>query len=98
MIKWGSPLAAELLRLARASCQHRICFVCREPIPERDGCYDSSLGILTHVGRCSALVERDRKDYSRSKRGRYRRRIDVLNSAYVAWSDTDPDLDSSCGE
>ena len=50
----------------------RVCYVCLQPIPESHGVYHASLRIIAHHAACSDFVHSQLKDYSRSKRGRFR--------------------------
>jgi hypothetical protein len=50
----------------------RICYVCLQPIPEREAVYHAALGILAHQDACSTVVHAEYKDHSRSERGRFR--------------------------
>ena len=79
-------------RAAKESITKRSCFVCGLPVKEAEGCYQADLGILTHgssreerlcsrppdENKCSVQVDALRRDYSESKRGKWRRRGAVL--------------------
>jgi hypothetical protein len=54
----------------------RTCYVCLQPIPEAGGVVHGSLWIITHR-ECNDVVEAQYKDFSRSKRGRFRPASDV---------------------
>jgi hypothetical protein len=56
----------------RKMMKDRICYFCLEPIAEAGAVWHGSLGILAHRGDCSDVVNSLYKDYSRSKRGRFR--------------------------
>jgi hypothetical protein len=57
---------------------HRVCFVCRTPVAERLGVAHYELGILVHRGDCNRTVAGEMFDFTRSRRGRVRRRREVL--------------------
>lgn len=65
-------MRADFAARARQSTRDRLCFVCRERIPERGGVYHADLGILVHQGGCSGRVHVERRVYDRSPRGRWR--------------------------
>jgi hypothetical protein len=62
----------------RESIDKRICFVCKTAIPQRDGTFHAGLRILCHSGKCSDFVTSLMKDFSKSRRGKFRRRADIL--------------------
>jgi hypothetical protein len=56
----------------------RECVACGGLVPEGYGVYHADLGRLSHAGACDEVVSVCRRDYSRSKRGRWRSRGAVL--------------------
>jgi hypothetical protein len=57
----------------------RICCICRQHVPPREGHYHIPLGLFYHHnGTCNELVKSFERDYSRSSRGRRRGRKQVL--------------------
>ncbi|HTU20244.1 MAG TPA: hypothetical protein VMG10_19425 [Gemmataceae bacterium] len=74
---WKDGADVPTVKQRRQMFRERVCFVCGEKVAE-GGAADLDLGILTHSGPCSDTVEAHRKDRSRSARGRFRRRQDVL--------------------
>lgn len=61
----------------------RICYVCRQSIPQGGGVFDGFLRILTHRGNCHETVEQSRRDYSRSARGRSLTRAEAFRRIEV---------------
>ena len=81
----------------RQMLDDRVCFVCRRVIRDA-AAFNSRLRIMTHQGRCAAIVEREERDFSRSERGRrrspseVRRRIEQADVARrIRPGGTDPD-------
>jgi hypothetical protein len=62
----------------RRSLRERWCFVCGTGVPEGAGVAQMHLRILTHLGACSAHVDREERVYDRSPRGRWRLPREVL--------------------
>ena len=62
----------------RASIYQRRCFVCGESIPEGHGVVILSLRIRVCQGDCTAAVDQEWRDFSASRRGRWRPRVEVL--------------------
>lgn len=56
----------------------RICFRCGKAVPKAAGTYHADLGALLCSGMCSEAADGLRRDYTRSKRGRWRPKVDVL--------------------
>ncbi len=56
----------------------RLCLVCGAAIPNAKGVYHSHLRLLTHDGECSEFVHLQEKDFSQSKKGRFRPVADVI--------------------
>ena len=52
--------------------RERICPVCRLHVPEGQGVTHAPLLAVIHSGRCNDLAESCYRDYTRSKRGRWR--------------------------
>lgn len=73
----GEPQATTI-KAALALTIARVCFVCLEKVAERQGTMDWDLGIITHRGPCSSIVDQERKDRTHSRRGRFRSREEVL--------------------
>ena len=70
-----------LLREAGRLASDRVCFVCRAPVSE--GVYHADLGLRSHLGACAEQVAAERRVYDRSRRGRWRRRSDVLANLWL---------------
>lgn len=62
----------------RVSLRTRLCFVCLQPVLDRQGLWHTAYNILLHRGACSALVTQQERIYDRSKRGRWRPKSQVL--------------------
>jgi hypothetical protein len=60
------------------SFHERKCFICNGDIPQTKGVYIAYLRILVHHGSCSEIVTAHEKDFTNSKRGRFRSTSDVL--------------------
>jgi hypothetical protein len=56
----------------RAMMSRRVCFVCRETIPESGAVLHSYAHVMACVGECSSVMESHARDYTRSRRGRLR--------------------------
>lgn len=69
-------LKDELRKRVNRCITQDLCFVCLGDCPK--GCYHAELGIRTHHPECSAVITKHSRDYSRSARGRWRSRFDVL--------------------
>jgi hypothetical protein len=69
---------AEAQAMLRRSVRDRQCFVCRLPIGTAESVAHGELGIVTHTGACAERVDVARRVYDRSRRGRWRRKRDVL--------------------
>jgi hypothetical protein len=69
----------------RLNTDDRICAICSEPIEPRAGNYNALYNLLTHAEApfvdnlppCVEILRALTKDYSRSKRGRWRTRAEV---------------------
>lgn len=72
-----APLVESLAK-RREMLRTRACYACLHTVPEPGGVYHADLQILTHVGKCSEVVNRERRDYGNSKRGRWRSKWAVL--------------------
>lgn len=62
----------------------RICLVCQKPVPEMKGNYIAPLRSLACIGECADLVLAACKDYSCSRRGRYRTKAEWLKAIQEA--------------
>ena len=72
------PKLSVLRKRRQSDLKHRICAACRSVVESNNAVYHPYLRVLTHQGQCTETANGLNRDYSRSARGRWRSRADVL--------------------
>ena len=68
------------------SSNERICDLCATYVPEREGLHHLAFRLFVHHEKCSDRIRAMEKDYSLSKRGRFRIRSEALALLNLAFA------------